>query len=248
MVATLNQTTYGNGAQSLAFEPDGTTLLTYGMAIVRWSATTGAMLGSTDFQGGIRYRLMDLSADKSTLVSGDYWATVYDAHDGHVLLTDVGFARTIQGMRLSGDGRHLAVRFAGGETDVYDARTASPPAIVKDGISSAIALGATGDDLVVEGDIIASTALIDHWHVGAGTHTTLSPGMVFGVAAVRLSLDGASSSTAGERRASRASPTLHRWRRSRSPTTTTPGSGRPRRALRSPPRHTSMSRRCRRGR
>jgi WD40 repeat protein len=80
----------------------------------------------------------------------------------------------------------------GGETDVYDALTAGPPAVVKDGTSTSLALGATGDDLVIEGGNIPETALIDHWHVGTATHASLSPGMTFGVKSLRLSADGAS--------------------------------------------------------
>jgi WD40 repeat protein len=189
--ATFTSTAFRSWAQALAFQPDGATVLTYGAAITSWNATTGAMLGTTALgAGGVQIGHMDLSADKSTFAIGDYTVSVYDAHDGHIILADVGFSGTVEDMRLSGDGKRLALRPTNDQTNVYDARTRGTPASVAQGFGETLALGATGDDLVVEGDMFGATDLISHWHVGAGTHATLSAGLSDGVSALRLSPDG----------------------------------------------------------
>jgi WD40 repeat protein len=190
VVATFTTSVVNNWAGAVTFEPDGAAVDTYNDQIVRWNASTGAMLGATAFQDGAQFGFMALSADKSTLAVGDYNVQMFDAHTGNKLWL-AGNSRPLISLRLSRDGKRLAARpSVNGVTYVFDMATPSAPIFLPEGWTSAIALSPSGDDLVFQGGPDPARNRITHWKIAANTNTLMEPAQEDGVQAIRVSSDG----------------------------------------------------------
>jgi WD40 repeat protein len=190
VVATFTTSVVNNWAGAVTFEPDGTAVDTYNDQIVRWNASTGAMLGATAFEGGAQIGFMALSGDKSTIAVGDYSVQMFDAHTGNKRWL-AGNNRPLLSIRLSRDGTRLAARpSVNGVTYVFDMSTPASPIFLSEGYNSMIALGPSGDDLVFQGGQDPIRNRISHWKLAAHTNTFLEPAQEDGVRAIRVSSDG----------------------------------------------------------
>lgn len=177
-------------ARAAGFSPDGSKVITYGSEVVQWDAATGAMLGSVSLQDTPLFAFIGVTSDANTIVVGEQFAAlVFDVRDGH-RIARIPWSRLIRSVAISADGRRVAVKAVDPEIGVFDVAAPDwPKYTIPEGTGpTMLAIGATGEELVYEGDSAWRT--ITHLRLGGGTRADLKVPIQYTIPSLRISPDG----------------------------------------------------------